>query len=113
MLDEKKRKAKNSTLLRKYGITIEEWEEKLDKQKGVCYICKTLPGKGILCVDHIHVKGYGTMLREEKRKYVRGLLCFMCNTALKCLEKTSNGPRNRNMLNGINEYFRVYRLKGE
>ena len=112
MLD-KKRAAKNSTLLRNYGITIEEWEAKREEQGNVCFICKTLPGKGILCTDHIHVKGYDKLPKEEKKKYVRGLLCFLCNTALRVYERTGNGERNRQMLEGTVEYFQKYKIKGE
>ena len=35
-----------------------------------------------LCVDHVHVDGYDKMTPEEKKKYVRGLLCSRCNIML-------------------------------
>lgn len=111
--DEKKHKARASRLLKVYGITIDEWEDKLKEQNGVCFICQKFPKNGILCTDHIHVKGYEKFPPEEKKKYVRGLLCFMCNTALKCVEKTSDGTRNRKMLDGMVEYFLKYKIKGE
>lgn len=111
--DEKKRKAKDNRLYRVYGITLEEWETKLEEQDGVCFICKTMPKSKVLCTDHEHVKGFAKLPPEERKKYVRGLLCFMCNTALKCVEKTSDGKRNRKMLNGMIEYFSKYRIKGE
>lgn len=50
---------------------------------------------------------------EEKVKYVRGILCFVCNTGLKGFEKTKDGARNRSQLNGTVEYFQKYKLKGE
>ena len=82
-------------------------------QNGVCWICETLPKSKILCVDHAHIIGYKNMRPEEKRKYVRGLLCYMCNTGLKGFEKTINGPRNRQSLEGTYKYFQRFPLKGE
>ncbi len=44
----------------------------LDRQGGVCAICKKKPDEGkMLCVDHCHVTGM-----------VRGLLCHKCNSVL-------------------------------
>ena len=64
-------------LLRCYGMTLEEYEERLIKQEGVCAICK-LPDGSIkndkwqpLYVDHNHVTGS-----------IRGLLCHNCNVSL-------------------------------
>lgn len=76
-----------------------------------CEICGRKTGR--LCVDHIHVRNFKKMLPSEKRKYVRGLLCFMCNTALKGFEKTCDGKRNRLQLDGTYKYFQKYCLKGE
>lgn len=110
---EKKDQAKSKRLWDTYGITIKEWDLLLKQQNGVCAVCKALPGKGILCVDHIHVKGFKAMPPIEKVKYVRGLVCFMCNTGFKSFEKTVSGTRNRQALHGTFEYFQKYRLKGE
>jgi glutathionylspermidine synthase len=38
---------------------------------------------------------YKSLPPEEKLKYVRGILCFYCNTALKVFERTKDGERNR------------------
>ncbi len=64
-------------LIRKYGITVKQYNETLERQKHVCAIC----GKGYnvvrngrktrLCVDHDHTNGK-----------VRGLLCSPCNQAI-------------------------------
>ncbi len=106
-------KQKNKYLLSKYGITVEEYNKILKSQNGVCAVCKGLPGKGRLCVDHLHILGFKKMKPEEKKKYVRGLVCFMCNTSFKSFEKTKDPIRNRQMLNGTLEYFSKYPLKGE
>jgi hypothetical protein len=55
-----------------YGISPEEYVAMLERQGGVCAICKKKPDKGKpLCVDHCHVTGM-----------VRGLLCGKCNSVL-------------------------------
>jgi hypothetical protein len=60
---------RRSHLKRKYGITLEEYEERLTAQGGVCAICRRPPRPDIsLHVDHNHVTGE-----------LRGLLCFSCN----------------------------------
>lgn len=61
-----------SRLRRTYGITIEQFEEMLEVQAGLCAICTEpmVPGKGTH-VDHCHSTGR-----------VRGLLCQHCNRGL-------------------------------
>ncbi len=60
--------------LRKYGITIAQYDEMLRLQGGVCALCR-VPGRmgkyDKLDVDHCHETGR-----------VRGLLCITCNHAL-------------------------------
>ncbi|HEX7165502.1 MAG TPA: endonuclease VII domain-containing protein [Acidimicrobiales bacterium] len=63
---------RRSYLKRKYGITLEQYDELLAAQGGVCGICGAAPRDDIsLHVDHDHGTG-------ERR----GLLCFRCNNAL-------------------------------
>lgn len=60
-----------------YAITVEQYDEMLERQDGVCAICQaeeTRTVKGTICslaVDHDHETGR-----------VRGLLCQSCNAAL-------------------------------
>lgn len=110
---DKKLKEKDKRLYNTYGITLKEWEMMFDKQQSVCYICKTMPKSKILCVDHIHIKSFKKMKPMDKKKYVRGLLCYMCNTGLKGFEKTVDGKRNRQSLEGTYKYFQEFKLKGE
>ncbi len=70
-------KVKNSILKTMYGITLEQYNEMLEKQLHTCAICKE-PEKAMrngkvqkLAVDHCHKTGK-----------VRGLLCWICNTTL-------------------------------
>jgi hypothetical protein len=66
--------------LKKYGLTSAEWRAILDRQGGGCGACGTVPPSGRLNVDHAHVRGWKKMVPEERKGYVRGLLCYMCNT---------------------------------
>ena len=63
-------------LRRRYNITEEDFNEMVEKQEGLCAICKRpelngYKGRTDLCVDHNHETGT-----------VRGLLCNHCNRAL-------------------------------
>jgi Autographiviridae endonuclease VII len=59
-------------LMRKFGMTIEQYDEMLAAQGGGCFICARPPREDIsLHVDHDHSTGK-----------VRGILCFRCNNAL-------------------------------
>lgn len=78
-----KREAYNTNgrpdLLKKYGITIEEYDAMLDRQGGLCAICRgpetAIDGRtGVvrrLHIDHCHSTGR-----------VRGLLCHGCNQGI-------------------------------
>ena len=57
--------------MRKFRITLEQYEELLAEQEGGCAICGRPPRRVSLHVDHDHGTGR-----------VRGLLCFSCNAAL-------------------------------
>lgn len=62
------RKAARKFLLKKYGLSVEEFDVLVAAQKGACKIC----GKAArLHVDHNHTTGH-----------VRGLLCRTCNIGL-------------------------------
>ena len=66
-------KRKNSNLLHRYGITLEDYNQMLIDQHYGCKICGISPeehGRNLV-VDHCHTT-------EE----VRGLLCHQCNTAI-------------------------------
>jgi Recombination endonuclease VII len=81
-------KAFNSHLLRRFGITLDEYNAMLARQGGVCAICGEPPTsprnrrkgaqrtfKARLVVDHDHATGK-----------VRGLLCGTCNTGIGSLK---------------------------
>lgn len=55
----------------KYNMTIEDYDQMLSAQQGLCAICQKPKKFKRLFVDHDHTTGA-----------VRGLLCFKCNTGL-------------------------------
>lgn len=71
--------------LKKYGLTVEEWWQILSSQGEVCAICKRRPKSGRYVIDHEHVPKWRKMKSEDRRKFVRGILCFLCNG--KCVSK--------------------------
>lgn len=73
---------RNSGLKRRYGITLQEYEEMYERQGGVCAICgedASRSSHGVLQVDHCH-----------ETKKVRALLCSRCNTCVG-VEETNPG----------------------
>jgi hypothetical protein len=66
--------------LRKYGLSENDWKKLLEEQESVCFVCKQTPSSNRLCVDHEHVRGWKKLPPEKRKLYVRGLLCWRCNT---------------------------------
>lgn len=70
-----------------FGITLEEYNEMLIKQMGVCKIClkpeTSIDGRNkrvkALAVDHDHITGK-----------IRGLLCYSCNIGIGFLKDSSD-----------------------
>lgn len=87
----------NKHLVRKFGITLEDYSIMFETQYGKCAICKqeeTIHSRGAevgmrLAVDHDHATGK-----------IRGLLCFKCNTTLHYFEK------NKEVIIDIEDYLR-------
>lgn len=55
-------------LQKKYGLSLEQYNQMLEGQGGVCAICHKPATTKHLCVDHNHKTGK-----------IRGLLCLACN----------------------------------
>lgn len=66
-------------LIRTYGISNDEWQAMFVAQGGTCLICDTHAKdlKRGLAVDHCHDSGK-----------VRGLLCHMCNQAIRLFKES-------------------------
>lgn len=79
---------RDNYLVKKYGITLPEYEVMLAMQGGVCWICQQPPkvdakdGRRVLHVDHRHVKNDKRQNPRNTRTRIRGLLCWRCNASL-------------------------------
>lgn len=63
---------RDSNLRRKYGLTLEQWDQKFLEQGSVCAICSSKEPRGKHWhTDHNHVTGQ-----------IRSILCGWCNTAI-------------------------------
>jgi len=65
---EESRKAK---LKHRYSISVEEYDEMFQRQRGVCKVCGKEQKDRNLAVDHCHTTNL-----------VRGLLCIKCNRGI-------------------------------
>lgn len=66
-----KRSARNTSLKRKFGITLDDYHRLSKEQRGLCKICSQKYETKRMHVDHCHATGK-----------IRGLLCGNCNTGL-------------------------------
>lgn len=78
--------------LKKYGLTLAQYEELIRKQNGRCVICKSLLENEIRtpAIDHCHKTGM-----------VRGILCQSCNSGLAFLKTVANLERAIKYLKGV------------
>ena len=67
----------NQRLKTRYGITLSDYHDMIEKQNKACAICGCIPVK--LFIDHNHT--------TEKN---RGLLCSQCNFLLGCAKEDTN-----------------------
>jgi len=89
-------RVKNRVLKYSYGITLEDYNEMLAIQNGVCAICNQSCTTGRrLCVDHDHKTGK-----------VRGLLCNDCNSGIGKLKDSSEILKNA--ANYLDKHFSLH-----
>lgn len=72
MLPHQKRRRERN-LMARYGITPQQWDEMMEKQRGLCALCGGEMKRPV--VDHCHQTGR-----------VRGILCHPCNIKLPAAE---------------------------
>ncbi len=65
--------------LRRYGLTLFDWAEILERQGWLCPICERHASRVKLNIDHEHVLGWKRLPPELRRLHVRGVLCAHCN----------------------------------
>lgn len=82
--------AREQHLLRRYHMTVEDYELLLEKQDRVCAVCKNPPKTQSLHVDHDpkccpRVRGEQGSI-DTCGKCIRGLVCYPCNGLLGKIE---------------------------
>ena len=65
--------------LARYGLSMEEWEAMAAAQDHKCFICQKEPKKGKLCIDHYHQPKWKSLPADQRKLFVRCLLCWFCN----------------------------------
>lgn len=67
--------------LRRYGLTADEWLGLIKAQGWRCGVATCgKRGAGVTWnTDHDHVPGWKAKPPEERKRYVRGVLCAWCN----------------------------------
>ena len=77
-------KYKDNVLRREYGITLDDYNERVEEQRGLCLLCgkpETLVDKPTGKIKSLHVD------HDHETGKVRGLLCGRCNRVLGIYEK--------------------------
>ncbi len=65
---------RNYILKKKYNLTLEQFQDMVNAQGGLCAVCKESPAT---CVDHNHLSGE-----------VRQILCSRCNSSLGLMDES-------------------------
>jgi hypothetical protein len=87
----------SQNVLNKYGITLEEWITIFKAQGWKCPICNKIPKTGSpteFNIDHKHVPKWKKMPPEQRKKYVRGILCQWCNRSYMAKAMTIEKAQN-------------------
>ena len=91
-----------------YGLTQDEWIALLKAQDWKCPIClqgndRPKTGRQALWnTDHEHVPRWAQMPPEERKKYVRGILCYHCN------RRVLGNLRDHEKVQRMADYLRAY-----
>lgn len=88
--------------LQKYGLTQQEFDTLLEHQGGVCPICKKVPSTGRWVIDHEHIRGWKSLPPEQRKLYVRGILCWLDNN--KALTKGMTLVKARRLVEYLERY---------
>lgn len=65
--------------LRRYGLTALDWLALLAGQGWKCPVCLKGSASTLWNTDHDHVPTWKHKPAEERKRYVRGVLCAYCN----------------------------------
>jgi hypothetical protein len=68
-----------ASTLRRYGLAREEWLALMAAQGWRCPVCLKTGAAVRWNTDHDHVPNWKNRPGEERKRYVRGVLCVYCN----------------------------------
>jgi len=88
-----------------YGLTQDEWIAILKAQDWKCPICLKKNCKWN--TDHDHVPKWRHMPPEERKKHVRGVLCFHCN------HKVVSNHRDPDKVQRVADYLRAHQERSK
>ena len=89
--------------LDKYGLTVIDWLRLLADQGWVCPICER--GNRRWNTDHEHVAGWAKLPPEERKRYVRGVLCWSCN------HRVVSNHRDSAQVQRVANYLKAYEAR--
>jgi hypothetical protein len=77
-----RRNQRSYSLRRRHGISIEQYDEMLEKEDAKCAICRLVDVKPKNGKQHLLYGHNLTVDHNHKTGVIRGLLCWKCNIAL-------------------------------
>lgn len=89
----------------KYGLTEADWMAILTRQGGHCGACHKVPTSKRMNIDHEHIRGWAKMKTADRKPFVRGLLCYMCNHY-----RLARGATVENLI-GAGQYLNAYNAR--
>ena len=98
----------SQSTLDKYGLTLDEWLGFIPEADGlrICVVCEKPPRTGRFVVDHKHVPQWRMMPPEERKRYVRGVICTTCNHYI--LTRYGSPLKHRNAATYIEAFERRF-----
>lgn len=85
--------------LDKYGLSTDEWQDMWHDQGEICPICGR--SEALMVIDHEHVRGWKKMPPEQRKLYVRGIICSYDNQRI-----VGKGSSYKRLLNGAHYLLR-------
>lgn len=88
--------------LARYGLSMKDYERIMRRQKWACAVCGNVPPSGILHIDHEHIRGWKRMSPDQRKKFVRGVCCWFCNSVI--LRRGATPTKLRNAAKYLERY---------
>ncbi len=83
-----------------YGLSANDWIRLIKNQGWVCAVCEKQ--QATWNTDHDHVPGWKKLPPSERKKHVRGVLCWYCN------HKVVGHARSSELAQRVADYLRAH-----